>query len=196
MFTGIVHKGKVVGVKKTKDGIEIEIQSDRKLSKLENGESLAVDGVCLSTIKQRGNLVTFFVSPETLDKTIIGKYKKNAIVNLELPLNNHDFLGGHYVLGHVDTIAKVKSIKALDEIWFIEIDLPKQFAQYVVYKGSIAVNGVSLTVNKLKKSSFNLCIIPVTLKKSNLANLAKGSVVNLEFDILAKYTERILKKRK
>jgi riboflavin synthase len=196
MFTGIVHKGKVVGLKKTKDGIQIQIQSERKLPKLENGESIAIDGACLSMIKQKGDTVSFFVSPETLDKTIIGKYKKGTTVNLELPLRNHDFLGGHYVLGHVDTVSQVKNIKELDEVWFIEIELPKQFTQYVVYKGSIAVNGVSLTVNKLKKSSFDLCIIPVTLEKSNLTNLVKGSSVNLEFDILAKYTERILKKRK
>jgi riboflavin synthase len=194
MFTGIVHKGKIVGLKNTKDGIEIEVKSERKLPKLDNGESVAVDGACLSVIKQKGNQVNFFVSPETLDKTIVGTYKKGATVNLELPLRNHDFLGGHYVLGHVDTVSQVKSIKELDEVWFIEITLPKQFAKYVVYKGSIAVNGVSLTVNKLKKSSFDLCIIPVTLEKSNLTNLVKGSSVNLEFDILAKYTERILKK--
>ena len=194
MFTGIVHKGKIVGLKNTKDGMEIDVKSERKIPKLENGESLAVDGACLSVIKQKGNQVSFFVSPETLDKTIVGTYKKGATVNLELPLRNHDFLGGHYVLGHVDTVSQVKNIKELDEVWFIEIDLPKQFAQYVVYKGSIAVNGVSLTVNKLKKSSFDLCIIPVTLKKSNLTHLVKGSPVNLEFDILAKYTERILKK--
>jgi len=96
----------------------------------------------------------------------------------------------------VDTISTVKNIKELKEVWLVEIALPKQFAQYVVYKGSIAVNGVSLTVNKVKKSSFELCIIPVTLQKSNISTLVKGAPVNLEFDILAKYTERILKQRK
>lgn len=180
----------------TKDGIELEIASDVKLPRLKNGESIAIDGACLSMIKQKGDLLRFFVSPETLNKTIIGKYKKDSIINIEFPLRKQDFLGGHYVLGHVDTISSVKNIKELNEVWFVEIVLPKQFAQYVVYKGSIAVNGVSLTVNKVNKSSFELCIIPVTLQKSNISTLVKGSPVNLEFDILAKYTERILKQRK
>lgn len=196
MFTGIVHKGKVVKLNGTKDGIELEIASDVKLPGLKNGESIAIDGACLSMIKQKGDLLRFFVSPETLNKTIIGKYKKDSIINIEFPLRKQDFLGGHYVLGHVDTISSVKNIKELNEVWFVEIVLPKQFAQYVVYKGSIAVNGVSLTVNKVNKSSFELCIIPVTLQKSNISTLVKGSPVNLEFDILAKYTERILKQRK
>ena len=196
MFTGIVHKGKVVALKSTKDGIEIEILSSNKLPKLKKGESIAIDGACLSMIQQKRNTVSFFVSPESLDKTIIGQYKKGSVVNMELPLSKQDFLGGHYVLGHVDSISQVKKVKTLEEVWFIEINLPKQFAQYVVYKGSIAVNGVSLTVNKVNKSSFELCIIPVTLQKSNMPTLKKGSSVNLEFDILAKYTERILKKGK
>jgi len=196
MFTGIVHKGKVVALKNTRDGIEIGILSSSKLPKLNNGESIAIDGACLSMIQQKSNTVSFFVSPESLDKTIIGQYKKGSIVNMELPLSKQDFLGGHYVLGHVDTISFVKNIKVLNEVWFVEIALPKQFTQYVVYKGSIAVNGVSLTVNKVNKSSFELCIIPVTLLKSNVSTLVKGASVNLEFDILAKYTERILKKGK
>jgi riboflavin synthase len=98
------------------------------------------------------------------------------------------------VLGHVDTTSKIKKIYVKKEVWIIQVDLPKQFAQYVVYKGSIAVNGVSLTVNKVSKSTFELCIIPITLKKSNLSTLSKNALVNLEFDILAKYTEKILKK--
>jgi len=193
MFTGIVHKGKVVQIKRTSDGIKLEIQSEKKLPKFKIGESIAIDGACLSIIKQEKNIMHFFVSPETLDKTIISKYKKESIVNIELPLKKQDFLGGHYVLGHIDTISKVNNIKILEEIWFIEVFLPKQFSQYVVYKGSIAINGVSLTVNKLNKSTIELCIIPVTLKKSNLSKLKNGSFINLEFDILAKYTERILK---
>lgn len=196
MFTGIVHKGTVVGLNRTKDGIELEISSDAKVPKLKNGESIAIDGTCLSMIKQKGDLLRFFVSPETLSKTIISNYKKGIAVNIEFPLRKQDFLGGHYVLGHVDSTSFVKNIKVLNEVWFVEIALPKQFAQYVVYKGSIAVNGVSLTVNKVNKSSFELCIIPVTLQKSNISTLVKGASVNLEFDILAKYTERILKKVK
>lgn len=191
-----MHKGKVVKLNDTKDGIELEILSDVDLPKLRTGESIGIDGACLSVIKQKANLLKFFVSPETLSKTIISNYKKGSIINLEFPLRKHDFLAGHYVLGHVDTVSKVKNIKKLDEVWFIEIILPKEFAHYIVYKGSIAVNGVSLTVNKISQVSFELCIIPVTLKKSNLSTLAKGSLVNLEFDILAKYTERILNKRK
>lgn len=194
MFTGIVHKGTVVRLKNLYDGLELEVRSSSAVPRLKKGESIAIDGACLSLVSQKERVLRFFVSPETLDKTRIGRYLKGDVVNIEYPLRRHDFLGGHYVLGHVDTTSTVKRVKKLEEVWIIEIALPKQFAKYLVYKGSVAVNGVSLTVNKIGAASFGLCIIPITLDKSNISSLEVGTLVNLEFDILAKYTESILKK--
>ena len=194
MFTGIVHKGRVVQLKPLKEGMVLTIESTLSTKNIKNGDSVAIDGGCLSVVKKNNNQLTFFVSPETIDKTRINTYQKGDWVNVEFSLKQHDFIGGHYVLGHVDTTSKIKKIDVKKEVWIVQVDLPKQFSQFVVYKGSIAVNGVSLTVNKVSKSTFELCIIPITLKKSNLSTLSKNALVNLEFDILAKYTEKILKK--
>jgi riboflavin synthase len=172
----------------------LTIESSCPISKIKKGDSVAIDGGCLSVVRKDKNQLTFFISPETIDKTRVKIYKKGDWVNVEFSLKQHDFIGGHYVLGHVDTTSKIKSIEIKKEVWLIKIQLPKQFSQYVVYKGSIAVNGISLTVNKVTASYFEVCIIPITLEKTNLSFLQKGSIVNLEFDILAKYTEKILKK--
>ena len=193
MFTGIVELGNIEKISKNVEGFEIEVSSKLNVKKLKIGESIAIDGTCLSLISNKHKNLRFFASPETLEKTIISTYKKNTQVNIELPLKIGEFLGGHYVLGHVDAVSSVKKITEKENVWILEIYLPKQFKQYVVYKGSIGVNGVSLTINKIKANSFELCIIPITLKKSNISRLKMGSKVNLEFDILAKYTERILK---
>jgi riboflavin synthase len=193
MFTGIVQLGKVEKISKSSKGYEIEVSSKLNIKSLKIGESIAIDGTCLSLTSKKNSRLRFFASPETLEKTMLSTYKKNTLVNIELPMKTGEFLGGHYVLGHVDAVSNVKKITLKDKVWILEIHLPKQFKQYVVYKGSIGVNGVSLTINKVKKASFELCIIPITLKKSNISSLKKGSPVNLEFDILAKYTERILK---
>ena len=105
------------------------------------------------------------------------------------------YLGGHYVLGHVDATAKVSEINSTPTAWFLTIQVPEQFVKYIVYKGSIAINGVSLTINDVKDEFINLCIIPTTLDKTNINQLEVGSIVNIEFDILAKYTEQLLLKR-
>jgi riboflavin synthase len=117
------------------------------------------------------------------------------MVNVEFPVRPMDFMGGHHVLGHIDTNGKVVSVDKTEAFWFVDIEVPEQFSHYVVYKGSIAVNGVSLTVNNVKNLTINLCLIPITLEKSSLGQLKPGGIVNLEFDILAKYTERFLIKK-
>ena len=121
-------------------------------------------------------------------------YKTGKTVNIELPLRPTDRLGGHYVLGHVDCTGNVTSIQATATSWFFTIEIPEPFIKYVVYKGSIAVNGISLTVNKIHAREIELCIIPVTLEKTNLSSLQIGDLVNIEVDILAKYTANLLPK--
>jgi riboflavin synthase len=136
----------------------------------------------------------FYVSPETIQRTALLNYKTGKTVNIELPLRPTDRLGGHYVLGHVDCTGNVTSIQATATSWFFTIEIPEPFIKYVVYKGSIAVNGISLTVNKIQAGEIELCIIPVTLEKTNLSSLQIGDLVNIEVDILAKYTANLLPK--
>jgi riboflavin synthase len=137
----------------------------------------------------------FFVSTESIAKTTIRNYKVGNIVNTELPMQPNGYLGGHYVLGHVDATAKVTEIKITPTAWFLTIQVPEQFVKYIVYKGSIAINGVSLTINEVRDQLIDLCIIPTTLDKTNINQLSVENIVNIEFDILAKYTEQLLLKR-
>lgn len=195
MFTGIVSDGFIASILPDEQGWEIIIEASKFASIVKIGDSVAIDGACLSVIKIDGNHLSFFVSTESIDKTIIRNYKVGAKINVELPMQPTGFLGGHYVLGHVDTTAKVAKIIPGEKAWFFTISVPEQFVKYVVYKGSIAINGISLTINKVIGNEIELCIIPITISKTNMSLLQEGDIINIEFDILAKYTEQLLNKR-
>lgn len=195
MFTGIVSDGFIVTILPDEQGWELIIEASKFASIVQIGDSVAIDGACLSVIKIDGNHLSFFVSSESIDKTIIRNYKVGAKINVELPMQPTGFLGGHYVLGHVDATAKVAKIVPGEKAWFFTISVPEQFVKYVVYKGSIAINGISLTINKVIGNEIELCIIPITISKTNMSLLNEGDIVNIEFDILAKYTEQLLNKR-
>jgi len=195
MFTGIVSDGFIASILPDEQGWELIIEASKFASIVKIGESVAIDGACLSVIKIDGNHLSFFVSSESIDKTIIRNYKVGAKINIELPMQPTGFLGGHYVLGHVDATAKVAKIVPGEKAWFFTISVPEQFVKYVVYKGSIAINGISLTINKVIGNEIELCIIPITISKTNMSLLNEGDIVNIEFDILAKYTEQLLNKR-
>jgi len=195
MFTGIVSDGFIASILPDEQGWELIIEASKFASIVKIGESVAIDGACLSVIKIDGNHLSFFVSSESIDKTIIRNYKVGAKINIELPMQPTGFLGGHYVLGHVDATAKVAKIVPGEKAWFFTISVPEQFVKYVVYKGSIAINGISLTINKVIGNEIELCIIPITISKTNMSLLKEGDIVNIEFDILAKYTEQLLNKR-
>jgi riboflavin synthase len=171
------------------------VEASKFASIVNIGDSVAVDGACLSVIKIEGNNLSFFVSTESIDKTIIKYYKVGSKINIELPMQPSGYLGGHYVLGHVDTTAKVAKIIPGEKAWFFTIAIPEDFVKYVVYKGSVAINGISLTINKVIDNNIELCIIPVTIQKTNISFLNVDDLVNIEFDILAKYTEQLLNKR-
>ena len=194
MFTGIVSDGFIASILPDEQGWELIIEASKFASILKIGDSVAIDGACLSVIKIDGNHLSFFVSTESIDKTIIRNYKVGAKINVELPMQPTGFLGGHYVLGHVDTTAKVAKIIPGEKAWFFTISVPEQFVKYVVYKGSIAINGISLTINKVIGNEIELCIIPITISKTNMSLLQEGDIINIEFDILAKYTEQLLNK--
>ncbi len=195
MFTGIVQKGKIHAISPAEDGWELAISMPSFASIVQLGDSVAIDGACLTVTKVVDDNMYFFVSTESIAKTIIRNYKVGDAVNTELPMQPNCYLGGHYVLGHVDATAKVNKIDITPTAWFLTIQVPEQFVKYIVYKGSIAINGVSLTINEVSDQLIDLCIIPTTLDKTNINQLAVDSIVNIEFDILAKYTEQLLLKR-
>ena len=194
MFTGIVSAARVQRIIPEEQGIKLTIQSPEIYKKCKYGDSVAIDGACLTICDIENDMLEFYVSTETIDKTIIANYKPGISVNIELPLCPQDPIGGHYVLGHVDCTATVTKIDQTKTSWFIAIEVPEQFCHYLVYKGSVTVNGVSLTVNSIQATTLELCIIPVTLEKTNLKDVQPGRKVNMEFDILAKYTEKLLQK--
>jgi riboflavin synthase len=195
MFTGIVQKGKIHAIAPSEDGWELAINMANFAAIVQIGDSVAIDGACLTVTKVVDDKMYFFVSTESIAKTTIRNYKTGDTVNTELPMQPNGYLGGHYVLGHVDATSKVNEIKITPTAWFLTIQVPEQFVKYIVYKGSIAINGVSLTINEVRDQLIDLCIIPTTLDKTNINQLAVDSIVNIEFDILAKYTEQLLLKR-
>ena len=195
MFTGIVSDALIDQIIPDTNGWELIINAPAIAQKVQIGDSVAIDGACLSVIKIEKNLLSFYVSSESIDKTIIQFYSPGRKINIELPMQPNGYLGGHYVLGHVDAKATVSKIIAGEKAWFFNIDVPSEFVKYVVYKGSIAINGISLTINKVVDHTIELCIIPVTIAKTNMSLLKEGDLVNIEFDILAKYTEQLLNKR-
>jgi riboflavin synthase len=194
MFTGIVESAIISSIEVQETGWTLAVSSASTTARVKLGDSVAIDGACLSVIAINNDTMSFFVSTESIAKTIIKHYTKGCKVNIELPLQPTSFLGGHYVLGHVDDTAFVQNIVVTDTAWFVTIAFDASFSKYAVYKGSVTINGVSLTVNKTDQNLLELCIIPITLEKTNLSALQIGDRVNIEFDILAKYTEKLLSK--
>ncbi len=195
MFTGIVSSAFIEEIRKEENGWILLVSAPLIAPKVQLGDSVAIDGACLSVFKVEGDVLWFYVSPESIDKTIIRYYAKGTKVNIELPMQPSGYLGGHYVLGHVDATATVTKIMAGEKAWFFTISIPEPFVKYVVYKGSVAISGVSLTINQVVDQEIELCIIPITIEKTNMSFLKVNDRVNVEFDILAKYTEQLLLKR-
>ena len=194
MFSGIVEKtAKTLDVKKEEKGLRLCIGNP--YGELQVGESIALDGACLTVEKFDDKSIQFFLSDETLSRTKFSRISlKEHVFNLERSLTLNKLLGGHIVLGHVDTVGKVRRVSEDEEGRTVEIVFDSEFSRYTVYKGSIAVDGVSLTINDLGEGWISLYLIPHTLQTTNLRYLREGSPVNLEFDILAKYVERLMKR--
>ena len=192
MFTGIIEgTGKIKTVQKGKENCRLEIVVDYKLGVLSIGESIAVNGVCLTVTSRLGNTFWADVSFETMNVTTLGNLKSDDAVNLERPLRVGDRLGGHIVQGHVDAVGKIVSVSDVEGVKELEIEFPPSLARYIVEKGSIAVDGVSLTVNQLTGSVFKVAIIPHTQLKTTFDDLGPGDWVNLEVDVLGKYLEQL-----
>jgi riboflavin synthase len=199
MFTGIILElGKVISVEKIAQGAKLKIFSEKLLKDSQIGDSIAVNGVCLTVteIDRTKKVLSFELSYETLKKTTLGELKKDSPVNLESALTLNTKLGGHLVSGHVDGVGVIKKIEKTGDYIKIEIEAPQEVLKYCVPKGSIAVDGISLTVVDLFTNSFSVVIIPHTLKMTTLGFKNVGDSVNLEPDIIAKYVERLIGNRK
>jgi len=193
MFSGIVEKtSKTISIKKYNDGLFLEIENPYDV--LEEGESISVDGCCLTVEKFNSKSIFFFLSFETLNRTKFSKINLyEHIFNLERSLTLNKLIGGHLVLGHIDCVGKVIKVKNFEMTKVIKILFEEEFRKYLVYKGSICLDGVSLTINNLNDNYFEVTLIPKTLNLTNLKFLKEDDYVNLEFDIIAKYLENFLK---
>jgi riboflavin synthase len=196
MFTGLVEETGIVKVVKQKGGsVVFTIQGKKTVKSLRIDHSIAVEGVCLTVIKRSATTFDVQAVEETLKKTTLGNLRKGSYVNLERPLLPSDRLGGHFVLGHVDGLGKVTRLEILESSWIFWIQVPKEFSHHLVPVGSIAVNGVSLTMADVKKNSFAVSIIPHTMEVTTFKYFQLGAAVNLEFDVLGKYVERLFETR-
>lgn len=193
MFTGIVREvGRITSVTGGGEGVRLEIDAPHTARATEIGGSVSVNGVCLTAESVDGSRLAFHAVPETLRRTTLGSLEPGAVVNLEPALRAGDAMGGHVVQGHVDGVGRVQSVEAEGEGLRVIVEAPDEILRYCVEKGSIAVEGVSLTVAELHQDSFGLALIPHTLSETTLADLVPGRDVNLEVDVLAKYVERLV----
>jgi len=194
MFSGIIkNTGRVKKINKKNNNTTLEIFSNIKLKKDEVGSSISCSGACLTVETYHKNSIRFFISKETLSKTIFKSSKKGDKINLEKPLKYGERISGHFVQGHVDTTSSIKKINIIGKSWLINFQLTKKYRRLIVSKGSITINGVSLTIAKVLRSGFQVAIIPKTLKLTNLINLKEGDIVNVEFDVLGKYIKSFMK---
>ncbi len=186
MFTGIIsHTGIFMEYRTGKQ--EIVIEAQELAARLEIGESLAVNGVCLSLTRKEKNLLCFDLSKETLSRTNLGSLRRGDRLNLELSLTLSSPLSGHLVTGHIDSTGKVTAVQKRGPGIRLSIAFPSDLSPYIIPKGSVAIDGVSLTIAECRSSSLEVEIIPITLKKSNLSLLKPGNTVNIECDIIGKY---------
>ena len=192
MFTGIVKElGSVARIERSGDGVRLEVRA-WLAHDLEDGDSVAVGGVCLTVTSHRAGSFTADVMNQSLELTSLGALEPGSPVNLEPALQAGDPLGGHIVQGHVDCTGEVSAISQDGMATRVAVDVPERYRRYVVEHGSVTVDGVSLTVSRLSDAGFEVSLIPETLERTTLGSLKAGERVNLEFDVIARYVERLL----
>ena len=189
MFNGIIfNTGIVKDIKKKKNSIYVGIQTKINFNKKDLGSSISCDGVCLTIDNVIKNKIFFYISNETLKRSNFKDLKLNQVINLEKSLSFGKSISGHYIQGHVDTVAKIRKIKFIDKTWIINFEIiDKKLNKFLIEKASISINGVSLTISRIYQNSFEITVIPHTLKLTNLKNLKINSLVNVELDIFDKY---------
>ncbi len=193
MFTGLIEEiATVLWIRATDRGTQLQIAAPRMAEEIHTGDSIAVNGCCLTVSAHRKEQITFDLLEETLDRTNLKTLRPDSRVNLERALAADGRVGGHFVQGHVDCASRILALEEAGADYRLEIELPSDFAHYVAYKGSVAINGISLTVAEISPESFSVFIIPHTKRATNLDVAKLGDQVNVEFDLLAKYVERMV----
>jgi riboflavin synthase len=196
MFTGIVEEtGRVTSIEQRGENRRITVTAANTPRELRPGDSVAVSGVCLTALDIKAGSFCADIAPETWARTSFSRTHEGALVNLELPMKSDGRFGGHIVQGHVDGVGELIVLERIaeSENWWLHIELPADVEKYTVYKGSISIEGISLTVAKLEKNRCTIAIIPHTVEMTNLHSLKPGDPVNLEADLIAKYVEKIMR---
>jgi riboflavin synthase len=196
MFTGIVEEvGRIARIEQHGENRRITISAENAPKELHTGDSISVSGVCLTALDIKPETFCADLAPETWSRTSFSRLRQSALVNLELPMKADGRFGGHIVQGHVDGVGKLSSFDRIadSENYWLEIELPEDVAKYTVFKGSVSIEGISLTVAKLEQNLCTVAIIPHTVEKTNLHSLKPGDPVNLEADLIAKYVEKMMK---
>ncbi len=197
MFNGIIYnQGLVTKIDKRTKGINIFIKSKLKLSNKDIGISIACDGTCLTLISIKKNILEFYLSNETIQKSKFKFLKIKDQINLELPLKYGQKISGHICQGHIDTVGKILKIKKIDRSYLFDFEMTKKYRNNLIEKASISINGISLTISKVTKKGFQIWIIPHTYNLTNLSLLKKNSFVNIEIDILSKYVKNYFNEKK
>lgn len=196
MFTGIIEEvGRVARIEQRGENRRVTIAAEQTPKELKTGDSVAVSGVCLTALDIKSGSFSADLAPETWERTSLSRIHEGVLVNLELPMKANGRFGGHIVQGHVDgvgTLIGLERIAESDNCW-LNIELPEEIEKYTVYKGSICIEGISLTVAKLERERCTVAIIPHTVEMTNLKSLKPGDPVNLEADLVAKYVEKMMK---
>jgi riboflavin synthase len=196
MFTGIIEEvGRIIRIEQRGENRRISIAAQKTPKELKTGDSVAVSGVCLTALDIKPDSFSADLAPETWTRTSFSRLQEGALVNLELPMKADARFGGHIVQGHVDGVGKLIGMERIvdSENWWLDIELPREVERYTVYKGSICIEGISLTVAALEDKRCRVAIIPHTVDSTNLHSLKPGDPVNLEADLIAKYVEKMMK---
>jgi riboflavin synthase len=192
MFTGLVEEtGSTESISVAGEGKRIQVSSHRVFEDADIGDSINVSGACLTVEEFTENGVQIFLAEETLDRTWFSELEEGDEFNLERSLTPEDRMGGHYVQGHVDAVSEIIEIEELEEGWNFTFSTPAEVEKYIVEKGFIAIDGISLTITEVDEDGFSATIIPETWRKTNLSQLEEGDEVNIEADVMAKYAEKI-----
>jgi riboflavin synthase len=197
MFTGIIEEvGKIAKIEQRGENRRITIEANNSAKDLKTGDSVAVSGVCLTAIDIKPTSFCADLAPETWERTSFSRIHEGALVNLELPMKANGRFGGHIVQGHVDGVGQLIELERIadSENWWLHIDIPSEIEKYTVFKGSISIEGISLTVAKLEGNRCTIAIIPHTVEMTNLGSLKPGDPINLEADLIAKYVEKMTKR--
>ncbi len=192
MFTGIIENiGKIIVIEEVNNNYLIKVEVTNLSINISNGDSIAVNGACLTVVNVKNNIFSFDLSPETMKLTSFKYLTKDDLVNIEFPLTLNKFISGHITTGHIDTIGVIEKLLKDTDSWFIQIKIDKIYLKYIVHKGSICIDGVSLTVNKVDGDMIDLMIIPHTYENTIIKNYNVGDSVNIEVDYIAKHLEKL-----